>query len=87
MARNLANRLAPSSISFPLIVWNRTRAKAEALAKDVGQSKIKIADDVEQLATECDIVITNLANDEVVKGIFEKFAAALKVRSKGCCWL
>lgn len=77
MARNLANRLATTSHS-PLHVWNRTRSKSERLAQEVGESKIKVADKPEDLALECDIIITNLANDEVVKDTFEKFARALK---------
>lgn len=74
MARNLAKRL-PS----PLLVSNRTRSKAEQLHEELGDSKIKIIDKPEDLATECDIVFTNLANDEIVKYAYEQFAAALKV--------
>lgn len=80
MARNIATRLASPAIQHPVRIWNRSVAKAENLAKEVGQSKIKIVKNPEDLALECDIIITNLANDEIVKGIFERFAAALKVR-------
>lgn len=79
MARNLANRLAGITAHSPLHVWNRTRSKSERLAQEVGESKIKIADTPEDIALECDIIITNLANDDIVKDIFEKFAQALKV--------
>jgi glutamyl-tRNA reductase len=74
MARNLAKRLP-----IPLLVSNRTRSKAEQLHHELGDSKIKIVEKPEDLATECDIVFTNLANDEVVKQTYELFAAALKV--------
>lgn len=80
MARNIATRLASPAVQFPLRVWNRSTAKGEHLANEVGQSKIKIVEKPEDLALECDIIITNLASDEVVKGIFQQFAAALKVR-------
>lgn len=80
MARNLANRLLPPAISHPILIWNRTQEKAEKLALEVGQSKIKIAGNPEQLALECDVIISNLANDDVVRTIYEKFAAALQVR-------
>ncbi|GJE89535.1 NAD(P)-dependent oxidoreductase [Phanerochaete sordida] len=78
MARNLATRLQSPVIAHPIYVWNRSRAKCESLQEEVGKTHIKIADKPEDLALNCDIVITNLANDEVVKGVFEKFVAALK---------
>ncbi|THG95470.1 hypothetical protein EW026_g6190 [Hermanssonia centrifuga] len=78
MARNLATRLSHPTVQHPIVVYNRTRARAEKLAKEVGESEIKIANSPEELAIECDIIFTNLADDEVVKMFFEKFASALK---------
>lgn len=81
MAKNLANKpiTSPSSAS-PLLVWNRSRAKSEKLLKELGPEKIRIAENPEELARECDMIFTNLSNDAVVKEIFLKFAAALEVR-------
>lgn len=79
MARNLANRLATILPHSPLHVYNRTRSKSEKLLEELGQSKIKITEKPEDLALECDIIISNLANDEVVKQTFEKLIHALKV--------
>lgn len=81
MARNMATRLQSPIIQHPIHVWNRSRAKADNLAKEVGAGHIKVVENPEDLATECDVIITNLANDEVVKSIYERFAAALKVSS------
>lgn len=81
MARNLANRQAANpTVQHPILVWNRTRAKSEELVKELGEGKIKIVDQPQELAVECDVVLTNLANDEVVKQIYVLFAEALKVR-------
>ena len=80
MARNLAQHLPQNAISFPIHVWNRTKAKSEKLLQEVGPSKIKIVEEPKDLAVDCDVVITNLANDEVVKEVYEQFAAVLKVR-------
>lgn len=79
MAHNLATRLQSPTISHPIRVWNRTRAKCESLQNEVGKTHVEIADKPEDLALNCDIVITNLASDEVVKAVYEKFATALKV--------
>jgi 3-hydroxyisobutyrate dehydrogenase-like beta-hydroxyacid dehydrogenase len=38
-----------------------------------------IANSVEQLALECDLVFTSLGTDEAVKAVYEEFHAALKV--------
>lgn len=78
MARNLAEHFA-SNGSPPLWVWNRTVSKSEELLASLGQGKIRIADDPEQVALECDIVITNLANDVAVKSVYDKFTSALLV--------
>jgi 3-hydroxyisobutyrate dehydrogenase-like beta-hydroxyacid dehydrogenase len=85
MARNLARHLAsqPTGASA-LLVYNRTVKKAEQLVAEVGTDKVKIAASPGQLATECDVVITNLASDAVVKSIYEEFAKALAVRCSRC---
>ncbi|OBZ79641.1 putative oxidoreductase YfjR [Grifola frondosa] len=80
MARNLAKyRGTHSPGSPPLLVWNRTASKSEQLQKELGEDKIKIAQSPKDIALECDVVFTNLANDTVVKDIYEQFANALKV--------
>ncbi|KAJ6606811.1 NAD-P-binding protein [Mycena sp. CBHHK59/15] len=79
MAKNLANhRSAHIHGSPPVMVWNRTAAQADKLFAELGQDKIQIAKSVEQVVTECDVVITNLANDEVVKSIYQQLAQTLK---------
>ncbi|KAF7307591.1 NAD(P)-binding protein [Mycena indigotica] len=79
MAKNLANyRATHSHNAAPILVWNRTAAKADALLKELGANKIRVTNSLEQIATECDVIITALANDEVVREIYEKFVATLK---------
>lgn len=84
MARNLAthNESHPPG-SPPLLIWNRTRSKAELLANELGPGHVKIAENPGQIAAECDIIITNLANDKVVRSVYVQFAAALKVIAVG----
>jgi 3-hydroxyisobutyrate dehydrogenase-like beta-hydroxyacid dehydrogenase len=80
MAKNLAvYRTTHIPGSSPVIVWNRTASKGEALAKEVANNSIKPAQTLEEVVAECDIIITNLANDAVVKSIYELFAKALSV--------
>ncbi|KAJ7762325.1 NAD-P-binding protein [Mycena maculata] len=79
MAKNLANyRAAHISGALPILVWNRSPAKGESLVAEVGQNKVRVAKTLEQLATECDVIFSNLANDDVVKSCYLKFVEALK---------
>lgn len=80
MARNLAKSMEGHAGGFPVVVFNRTVSKSEALLEKLGPNLIKIAQSPEELALECDIIFTNLANDEVVKSVYTKFHSALKVR-------
>jgi len=78
MGYYMARNLAKASIA-PLVIWNRTPEKSDALQKDVGQDKIRIAQSVGQVAIECDVIISCLANDAAVKSIYEEFAKALAI--------
>ncbi|KAF7372775.1 putative oxidoreductase YfjR [Mycena sanguinolenta] len=61
-----------------MLVWNRSSAKAEKLLAELGPDKIRVAKSLDQVATECDIIFTSLANDEAVKSVYQQFAVALK---------
>ncbi|KAJ7508473.1 NAD-P-binding protein [Mycena galericulata] len=79
MAKNLANHRATHvQGSPPILIWNRTPAKCDQLFSELGQHKIRIAKSVEHIATECDVIFTNLANDGVVKSVYQQFAETLK---------
>ena len=73
MARNLANHS-----DHPILVYNRSRAKAEKLQQEVGESKVKIIDTPGELATLADITFTSLGSDEVVRSIFHDIAQTLE---------
>ncbi|KAF9270678.1 NAD(P)-binding protein [Marasmius fiardii PR-910] len=79
MARNLATRRPQTTMNPnpPVLVWNRSSEKAEKLLKEVGEDRIRIAQSPEQIAQECDIIVSCLANDAIVKNTYEKFAKAL----------
>ena len=80
MARNLAKyRSSHVNGSPPLLVWNRSSDKPAKLVEVLGSDKVHIANDPEQVARECDIIIVNLVNDAVVKSIYERFKAVLAV--------
>lgn len=77
IARNLANHQRTDA--HPLLIYNRTVAKAQSLADDLGTEKITVASRPEELVANCDVIITSLPNDAAVKSVYEVFAQALKV--------
>ena len=78
MARNLAN--SRKSHLSPVLVYNRTVTKSQNLLAELGASAVRVAHSPDQLATDCDVIFTNLANDDVVTSIYNEFAKALAVR-------
>ncbi|PCH34285.1 hypothetical protein WOLCODRAFT_22575 [Wolfiporia cocos MD-104 SS10] len=78
MARNLARHRASNTGTSPLVVYNRSVAKAEQLRAEIGADKVQIAESAEQLVLECDVIFTSLASDAVVKSVYEQFASALQ---------
>jgi len=60
------------------LVYNRTTAKAQQLRDEVGSDKVIVVESVEEITKRSNILITNLANDQVVETIYAKIEAALK---------
>jgi len=56
-------------------VWNRSREKADAIGKKTG---VEIADSPEQLAEECELIITCVSRDEDVLSVIERISATIK---------
>ena len=56
-------------------IWNRTRAKAETLA---AKTKVKIADTPQQLAAECDLIITSVSRDADVLDVVRTISVTIK---------
>jgi 3-hydroxyisobutyrate dehydrogenase-like beta-hydroxyacid dehydrogenase len=79
MAKNLAIHHAhhpdPSS---PVLVWNRSPAATQKLQEELG-SKVKIAESLEQIVAECDLIFTSIGSDDGVKEVYSVFANTLQV--------
>jgi glutamyl-tRNA reductase len=86
MARNLANhRAAHLEHQPPLLVWNRSKNKSEKLLQELGESKVAIAQTAVDVAIQCDIIISSLSGDAIVKSVFKENVAALQARSSYIC--
>lgn len=69
MARNLART------GFLRALWNRTRARAEAVAQETGAD---IADSPAALAARCDVVLLSLSRDADVLEVVQALAPGLR---------
>lgn len=77
MCKNLAEK---GNMDGPLILYNRTQSRAEALSEKLGKSKTKVASSVTGAVKEGDIIFTCVGDD---KAIQETIAAALEVDVAG----
>ena len=58
--------------------WNRTRARAEALAGEIG---IILADDLADLARHCELIVTSVSADADLLQVLDQIAPALRAGS------
>jgi 3-hydroxyisobutyrate dehydrogenase-like beta-hydroxyacid dehydrogenase len=75
MCKNLVEK---GDLDGPLILYNRTQARAEALSKKLGNTKV--ASSVAAAVSEGDIIFTCVGDD---KAIQDTIAAALEVDVAG----
>jgi 3-hydroxyisobutyrate dehydrogenase len=75
MARNIARA------GLPVVAWNRTHAKAEALAED----GVRPAATAEQAAAEADLLVTMLADGPVTEAVLT--GGALGTLRDGAVWI
>ncbi|KAF2103631.1 NAD(P)-binding protein [Rhizodiscina lignyota] len=77
MARNLAS-YAREKGSPQVLLWNRTAAKIEHMREE---TYCDIASTIEDLARQCDIIHTCLANDEVALDVYRRILSAARSRT------
>lgn len=65
---NMGSRMAKRLLEhgYQIILYNRSRAAAEALVK----YGAKVADSITELASNADVILSSLTNDEAVKSVY-----------------
>jgi 3-hydroxyisobutyrate dehydrogenase-like beta-hydroxyacid dehydrogenase len=65
---NMGSRIAKRLLDhgYQLIAYNRSRETAEALVKNGA----KVADSIAELASEADVILSSLTNDDAVKSVY-----------------
>jgi 3-hydroxyisobutyrate dehydrogenase-like beta-hydroxyacid dehydrogenase len=85
MALNLAKYLSEQK-KQPLRVWNRTSSKARDLIKQSKEEHnvdLISVDTLKEVAKTCNVIITSLANDAVVKEVYQEFLNTLEKEGTG----
>ena len=70
-ARLLSQGVAGTSDKNPLVIWNRTKSKCEALQEQFPDKKIIIKDTAKEVVEACSITYSMLSTPEVAKLVFE----------------
>lgn len=80
MAANLAKHMRNMSPPLPpLLVYNRTVSKAQALEKEL-DGLVKAVDSVETIGTRCDLIFTSLSDDDAAEQIYDALLQAEEKR-------
>lgn len=68
------------NLSQPLILFNRTNARAEQLSEKLGKDKTKVATSIEDAVANADIIFTCVGDDKAME---ETVDSILKGSPKG----
>jgi len=66
MVKNLVEK---ADLDKPIVLYNRTTARAEALASSLPVGKVKVAKTFLECVAEADIIMTCVGDDNAVKEI------------------
>jgi len=77
MAHNLEKFLHDEGLP-PLTLWNRTASKLPPPSKTLAH-----AESLEDLAKQCDVVVTSLANDEAARKVYDELFKGAKASPEG----
>jgi 3-hydroxyisobutyrate dehydrogenase-like beta-hydroxyacid dehydrogenase len=77
MVKNLVEK---GNLDKPVLIYNRTTARAERLTSDLPSGKTKVAKTIEEAVNSSDIIFTCVGDD---KAIEETIETALKGSAKG----
>lgn len=77
MCKNLVEK---GNLDHPLVIFNRTKSRADALAEKLGEKNVKIAESVKETVSSADIIFTCVGDDRAVDEVME---AALQVDVTG----
>lgn len=77
MCKNIVEK---AQLSKPLIIFNRTKKRADDLSAKLGEGKSTVASTVEEAVRDADIIFTCVGDDAAINQTID---AALKCEVKG----
>jgi len=71
MAARLLSEGVAGTESAPLVVWNRTKSKCDALVEKFPDKQIVVKDTAKEVVEDCGITYSMLSTPEASKAVFE----------------
>ena len=78
----IKNIVEKGTYQAPLLIYNRTQARAEKLASTLPEDKIKIASSIEEAVKDADIIFTCVGDDAAITSTIDIALKAPKAKSK-----
>jgi 3-hydroxyisobutyrate dehydrogenase-like beta-hydroxyacid dehydrogenase len=72
---------------FPVVVWNRTREKAEEFAREGAQFDVKVADNPREAAEKSDILITIVSDPPALEAVLWGQNGAMDALRRGSTYI
>jgi 3-hydroxyisobutyrate dehydrogenase-like beta-hydroxyacid dehydrogenase len=85
MGKPMAGNLLEAG--FPVIIWNRTREKAEEFAREVAQFDVKVGTNPRETAEKADILITIVSDPPALEGVLWGQNGAMESLRRGSTYV
>jgi 3-hydroxyisobutyrate dehydrogenase-like beta-hydroxyacid dehydrogenase len=85
MGKPMAGNLLKAG--FPVIIWNRTREKAEEFAREVAQFDVKVGTNPRETAEKADILITIVSDPPALEGVLWGQNGAMESLRRGSTYV
>ena len=79
MIKNIVER---GTYQAPLLIFNRTQARAEKLASTLPEDKVKVASSIEEAVKDADIIFTCVGDDAAITSTIDIALKSPKAKSK-----
>ena len=85
MGKPMAGNLLKAG--FPVVIWNRTREKAEEFAREVAQFDVKVGTNPQDTAEKADILVTIVSDPPALEGVLWGQNGAMESLRRGSTYI
>lgn len=85
MGKPMAGNLLKAG--FPVVIWNRTREKAEEFSREVAQFDVKVGTNPQDTAEKADILVTIVSDPPALEGVLWGQNGAMESLRRGSTYI